>query len=270
MSHEVLQRHHVTVRGQGQTALVFSHGFGCDQKMWRFVAPAFEATHRVVLFDHVGCGQSDLHAFDERRHARIEGYAQDLVDILDAADLQNAVIVGHSVSSMIGALAAIARPQRVAAVVMIGPSPRYLNDPPDYVGGFEQKDIEGLLNMMDQNMLGWASFLSPMVMGQPDASDMTLELKQSFCAMDPLIAKCFAGATFRGDNRADLPRVQVPCQIIQMSHDAVSPPIVGEYVARHLTRSRMDVIEGNGHCAHMTHPQEVIRLMQAFLPSVAH
>lgn len=264
-----LNRHHVTLSGPtDRQALVFAHGFGCDQSMWRFVAPAFQSSHRVVLFDHMGCGRSDLDAFDEARYESLTGYAQDLVEILEATEVEQAVIVGHSVSSMIGALAAIACPERVAALVMIGPSPRYLNDPPDYHGGFAREDVEGLLDMMDRNMLGWASFLSPVVMGAQSPAELTDELQRSFCALDPHIAKCFAKATFLGDNRADLPRVPVPCQVIQMREDAVAPLVVGQYVARTLPHARLDLIEGAGHAAHMTHPEQTIALIRAFLASL--
>ncbi len=268
MSSSTLKRHHVQFAGVGTRPMVFAHGFGCDQTMWRFVSPAFEASHRVVLFDHMGCGRSDLSAFEEARHGRLEGYAQDLSEILEAADLRDAVLVGHSVSSIICALASIASPDRVSALVMIGPSARYLNDPPDYHGGFERADIEGLLEMMERNMLGWASFLSPMVMGASSPGEMTDELRRSFCAMDPYIARCFAKATFFGDNRRDLAKVTVPTQVIQMRDDAIAPLAVGQYVARQLPGARFDLIEGSGHAAHMTHGDEVVRRVQQFLETL--
>ncbi len=262
---DVLHRNHVVVSGQGTRAMVFAHGFGCDQQMWRFVAPAFEASHRVVLFDHIGCGKSDLSAFDERRHAGIEGWARDVVEILEALDLRDAVFVGHSVSAMIGVLASIAAPGRIGRLVMLGPSPRYLNDPPDYTGGFERADVEALLDMIDTNMLGWASFLAPMVMGEGQPEALVDELKASFCAIDPYITRRFATATFMGDNRADLGRVQVPSLVLQMSHDAIAPAAVADHVCRHVRGAVLETIEGHGHCPHMTHPEQTIAAMRRFL-----
>ncbi|MBC7705156.1 MAG: alpha/beta hydrolase [Rhodoferax sp.] len=261
----VIQRSNVVISGQGTQPLIFAHGFGCDQQMWRFVAPAFEPTHRVVLFDHIGCGKSDMRAYDDQRHSSLAGYADDLVDILEQADLRDAIIVGHSVSTVISILAAIRAPERVARLVLVGPSPRYLNDPPDYVGGFERADIDGLMDMMETNMLGWASFLAPAVMGAHSPQELTQELKASFCAADPYITRRFAAATFLGDNRADLPLLAVPSLIIQCSDDAIAPREVGEYVHAHLKGSTMRVIEASGHCPHMTHPSETIALIRDYL-----
>lgn len=260
-----LQRSNVVISGQGQAPLVFAHGFGCDQQMWRFVAPAFEASHQVLLFDHIGCGRADLSAFDEGRHADLHGYAQDLVDILEAANLHGATLVGHSVSAMICLLAALKAPQRVSRLVMVGPSPRYLNDPPAYQGGFERADIDGLLDLMASNMLGWANFLAPAVMGPEAQGELTEELKASFCAADPYIARRFAEATFLGDNRADLPRLTLPTLIIHCRDDAIAPLSVGRYVQSQLADSRLAVIEASGHCPHMTHPEQTIAHMRDFL-----
>ena len=262
---DVFSRHNVVVGDGPGRALVFAHGFGCDQQMWRFVAPAFEATHRVVLFDHVGCGRSDLSAYDERRHATLDGYAQDLADIVVAADLRDAVLVGHSVSAMIAALAWRRVPDRVSRLVMVCPSPRYLNDPPDYVGGFERADIDGLLEMIESNMLGWASFLAPVVMGPDSPAELTDELKASFCAVDPYITRRFAQATFLGDNRHDLPTFTVPTLVLQVTDDAIAPRHVGDYVCRHLPDARLALIDGSGHCPHLTHPGPTIAHLRAFL-----
>lgn len=260
-----LRRNNVVMSGQGTQPMVFAHGFGCDQQMWRFVAPAFEDSHRVVLFDHIGCGKSDLRAYDTQRHASLTGYALDLVDILEEADLTGAILVGHSVSAVISILAAIRVPHRVDRLVLVGPSPRYLNDPPDYVGGFERADIDGLLDMMESNMLGWANFLAPAVMGTHSPQPLTQELKESFCATDPYITRRFAAATFLGDNRADLPLLEAPSLIIQCSDDAIAPRVVGEYVHARLKGSTMRTIEASGHCPHMTHPGETITLMKEYL-----
>ncbi len=262
---DVMKRNNVVVSGRGQQPLVFAHGFGCDQQMWRFVAPAFEPTHRVVLFDHIGCGHSDMSAYQQERHSNLAGYASDLVDILEQADLKDAVVVGHSVSAIIAVLAAIRVPHRVARLVLVAPSPRYLNDPPDYVGGFERADIDALMDMMESNLLGWADFLAPAVMGASSPQELTTELKESFCAADPYITRRFAIATFMGDNRADLPRLQVPSLIIQCADDAIAPPAVGRYMHAHLKNSTLRVIQASGHCPHMTHPVETTALIQEYL-----
>ena len=262
---DVLKRNNVTISGQGSQAMVFAHGFGCDQQMWRFVAPAFEATHRVVLFDHVGCGGADVRAYDEQRHGTLDGYAQDVLEILRAAELTEVIFVGHSVSAMIGVLAAVAEPQRFSRLVLVAPSPRYLNDAPGYVGGFERADIDGLLDLMENNMLGWADFLAPAVMGPQSSPDMTQELKQSFCAGDPYIARRFAMVTFMGDNRADLARVRVPALVLQSSDDAIAPVSVGHYVHQQMPGSVLAIIEANGHCPHMTHAPQTIAQMREFL-----
>jgi sigma-B regulation protein RsbQ len=260
-----LQRNHVRISGAGPQPLVFAHGFGCDQQMWRFVAPAFEATHQVVLFDHIGCGRADLSAYDEQRHGSLNGYAGDLAEILEAADLRDAVLVGHSVSAMISMLTALQAPERVKALVMICPSPRYLNDPPDYIGGFERHDIDGLLEMIESNMIGWANFLAPAVMGMDNDAELTDEIKASFCALDPYVAKRFAEVTFLGDNRADLARMNLPTLIVQVAQDAIAPASVGDYVHRHIRQSELVVLEASGHCPHMTHPAETTALIGRFL-----
>ena len=262
---DVLQRHHVVITGQGSRTLVFAHGYGCDQQMWRFVAPAFEATHRVVLFDHVGCGRSDPAAYSPQRHGSLHGYAEDVAEILQAADLRDAVLVGHSVSAMISVLTAQRVPERVSALALVCPSPRYLNDPPDYVGGFERADIDGILEMIENNMLGWASFLAPAVMGPQDSGALTDELKASFCALDPCVARRFAEVTFLGDNRADLAGLQQPTLVLQVAEDAIAPRSVGEYVQRQLPAGRLVVLDAAGHCPHMTHPEATIAALREFL-----
>jgi sigma-B regulation protein RsbQ len=261
----VLQRNNVVITGRGQQPIVFAHGFGCDQQMWRFLAPAFEETHRVVLFDHIGCGKSDVKAYNPSHHAALEGYAADVVDILDAADLHDAIFVGHSVSAMIGILAANRVAHRFSKLVLICPSPRYLNDPPRYVGGFERADVDDLLDMIETNMLGWANFLAPMVMGPENDVELTRELKESFCAIDPFITRQFASATFLGDNRTDLDLVTVPTLIVQCAEDAIAPAVVGQYVHQHIQGSHLVTIEATGHCPHMTHPQETLAALRAFL-----
>ena len=244
--------------------MLFAHGFGCDQNMWRFVAPAFASTHRLVLFDYVGCGRSDMAAFSPTRYASLDGYAQDVLEICGALDLHDVVFVGHSVSAMIGLLAGLREPSRFSRHVMIAPSPRYINDA-SYVGGFERKDIEDLLSLMDHNYIGWASFLAPVVMANTDRPELVDELQDSFCSTDPIAARAFARATFYADNRDDLARAEVPSLIIQVRDDAIAPMTVGEYMRTHLRQSEMVVIDATGHCPHMSHPDLTLGAMQAFV-----
>jgi sigma-B regulation protein RsbQ len=261
---DIIARNHVRVSGRGTQPMLFAHGFGCDQNMWRFVAPAFEDDYRVVLFDYVGSGRSDLSAYDADRYGRLEGYAQDVLDVVHALDLRDVVFVGHSVSGMVGVLAANREPERFDRLVLIGPSPRYVNDPP-YVGGFERGDIDGLLEMMEGNYMGWAHFLGPAIVKNPDRPELGEELAESFCSTDPVVARRFAEATFLSDNRADLPLVKVPSLILQCSDDMVAPLEVGEYVHRETPGSTMSVMKATGHCPHLSHPEETIELMRAYL-----
>ena len=245
--------------------MLFAHGFGCDQNMWRYVTPAFEDEYRIVLFDYVGSGKSDLGAYDADRYSRLEGYAQDVLDVCRALDLRDVIFVGHSVSSMVGVLAANQEPDRFARLVMVGPSPRYINDAPDYVGGFERADIEGLLEMMDSNYIGWANFLAPAIIKNPDRPELGEELTESFCSTDPSIARRFAEATFFADNREDLRGVRMPSLVMQCSDDMIAPPEVGEYVHRALPGSTLRVMKATGHCPHMSHPEETIQVIREYL-----
>ena len=244
-------------------ALVFAHGFGCDQNMWRYVAPHFEDEYRVVLFDYVGAGGARA-TYDVERYASLQGYAGDLVRILEELDLTDAVFVGHSVSAMIGTLAQIAAPQRFGSLVMVCPSPRYLNDG-DYVGGFEQEDIDGLLSSLASNYLGWSGQMAPAIMGNPDRPELGEELETSFCTVDPDIAERFARATFLSDNRADLPRISVPTLVLQSREDVIAPPVVGQYVAEHVPGSTLVVLDATGHCPHLSAPDQVTSAISSFL-----
>jgi sigma-B regulation protein RsbQ len=264
MADDILSRNSVRVSGRGTQPMLFAHGFGCDQNMWRFVAPAFEDDYRVVLFDYVGSGQSDLAAYDAARYSTLDGYAQDVLDVVHALDLREVVFVGHSVSGMVGVLAANREPERFARLILIGPSPRYVNDAP-YVGGFERGDIEGLLDMMEHNYIGWANFLAPAIVRNADRPELGEELTASFCSTDPVIARRFAEATFLSDNREDLPRLAVPSLILQCSDDMVAPGEVGDYVHRHTPGSTLRVMRATGHCPHMSHPEETIELMRTYL-----
>jgi sigma-B regulation protein RsbQ len=269
MARDILSRNNVTVSGSGTQPMLFAHGFGCDQHMWRFVTPAFEHDRRIVLFDYVGSGRSDLSAYDPERYATLDGYASDVLDVCRALDLRDVIFVGHSVSSMVGVLAANREPERFARLVLVGPSPRYINDPPAYIGGFERADIEGLLETMDRNYIGWASFLAPAVMKNPDRPELGEELTASFCSTDPVIARRFAEATFYADNRADLPRVRVPSLILQCSEDMIAPEAVGEYLARTLPASTLRVMRATGHCPHMSAPDETVALIREYLDARA-
>ena len=260
----VLQRNHVKVSGRGTQPMLFAHGFGCDQNMWRYVAPAFENDYRLVLFDHVGSGKSDLRAYSRDKYSRLDGYAADVLEICRELALEQVVFVGHSVSAMIGVLAAIREPERFASLVLIGPSPCYVNSG-DYVGGFSREDLEALLDFMDSNYLGWSSALAPKIMGNDERPELAEELTNSFCRTDPEIAKHFARVTFLSDNRADLPKANVPSLVLQCSQDVVAPNAVGEYVQRHLPKSRLVVMRATGHCPNLSHPQETIEAMRAFL-----
>jgi sigma-B regulation protein RsbQ len=262
---DILARHNVSVTGppDGQP-LVFAHGFGCDQNMWRFVTPAFEDDFRVVLYDQAGSGSSDPAAYDPRRHSTLDGYAQDLLDICAALDLTDVVFVGHSVSSMIGALAAIAEPDRFAKLVMVGPSPRYIDDE-GYTGGFSEADIRELLDSLDSNYLGWSSAMAPVIMGNGDRPELGAELTESFCRTDPEIARRFAEVTFTSDNRADLPRVPTPTLVLQCRQDAIAPVSVGTYVAEALPHATLVLLDATGHCPNLSAPAETIAAMDPFL-----
>jgi sigma-B regulation protein RsbQ len=267
MSVDVRKRNNVKVFGRGSQPMVFAHGFGCDQNMWRFVAPAFEDDYRIVLFDYVGSGGSDLGAYDPERYSSLDGYADDVLDVIRALDLRDVIFVGHSVSAMIGVLAANREPDRFDRLILVGPSPRYLNDAPDYVGGFERGDIEGLLETMDRNFIGWANFLAPAIMKNPERPELGAELTESFCSTDPKIARRFAEATFFADNRADLRNVAVPSLIMQCSDDIIAPREVGEFLHRELPASTLRVLEATGHCPHMSAPEETIRVIREYLQS---
>ncbi len=267
MPTDVLSRNNVTVTGRGSKPMLFAHGFGCDQNMWRLIVPAFEDDYRVVLFDYGGHGKSDRAAYDAQRYATLDGFAQDILDIVHSLDLHDVIFVGHSVSSIIGVLAVNREPDRFERVIMVGPSPRYINDPPEYVGGFERPDIEGLLDMMDKNYIGWAGSLAPIVAGNPDRPELGEELNESFCSTDPIVARQFARATFLGDNRGDLRSLQVPALVLQCTDDAIAPQGVGEYVARVTPRSTFHQLRATGHCPHMSHPDETVAAIRDYLAS---
>ena len=262
---DVLGRNNVELTGRRDgPAMVFAHGFGCDKGMWRFVAPAFDSTHQVVLFDHVGAGGADPDAYDPVRHGRLEGYAGDVVEILEALDLGPVVFVGHSVSAMIGVLAAIQRPELFDRLVLVSPSPRYIDDD-GYRGGFTQAEIDELLDTMDDNYLGWSAHIAPVIMGVPDRPELGNELTSSFCRTDPEIARRFARTTFLSDNRADLDRLHLPTLVVQCRQDALAPVCVGEFVHDHLRSSELVVLDAVGHCPNLSAPDQLVGAIQRYL-----
>jgi sigma-B regulation protein RsbQ len=260
----VLLRNNVQVKGQGHVAMVFSHGFGCDLNMWRFVAPAFEDRFTTVLFDHVGAGKSDLSAYDPEKYSTLDGYADDLIEICRELNLKGAVFVGHSVSAMIGVIAARKHPQLFDSLVLVGPSPRYIDDE-GYVGGFTSSQIDELLDFLSDNHMGWSAAMAPAIMGNPDRPELTEELTNSFCRTDPEIAKAFARVTFTSDNRADLSEVKTRTLVLQCSEDVIAPLEVGDYVHRTVPNSRLMVLNATGHCPNLSAPQEVIDAINAFV-----
>ena len=260
-----LERNNVVEHGpRDGRPMVFAHGFGCDQNMWRYVWPEFAEEHRIVLFDHVGAGGSDASAFDRDRYASLQGYADDVLEICHELDLTDVVFVGHSVSAMVGVLAAVAEPERFGRLVLVGPSPRYIDDE-DYAGGFTREDIEGLLESMDSNYLGWSGAMAPVIMGNADRPELGDELTNSFCRADPEIARHFARVTFTSDNRADLPRMRTPSLVLQCADDVIAPDAVGEYVDRQLPNSRLVRLRATGHCPNLSAPEETVGAIAAFL-----
>jgi sigma-B regulation protein RsbQ len=261
-----VSRNNVRISGKADgQPLLFAHGFGCDQNMWRFVAPAFEDRYQVVLFDHVGMGGSDLSAYDAQRYSSLEGYAADVNEICAALGLRDVVFVGHSVASMIGTLAVLAAPEGTyEGLVMVGPSPRYIDDD-DYVGGFTREDIDELLESLDSNYLGWSQAMAPVIMGNADRPELGAELTASFCRTDPDIARRFAAVTFLSDNRADLSLVRVPTLVLQCSQDAIAPSSVGDYVHRAIQGSTLVTLDAVGHCPNLSAPEETIAAIESFL-----
>ena len=259
-------RNNVRVSGTGPMTMVFAHGFGCDQNMWRLLEPSYASRYRTILFDLVGSGGSDLKAYDPVRYDSLNGYAQDVLDVVEEFAEGPVLFVGHSVSAMIGMLANLANPRRFAAQIMIGPSPCYINDG-DYVGGFSRQDIDSLLETLESNYLGWSSTMAPAIMGSPQPPELQDELTNSFCRTDPAIAKQFARVTFLSDNRADLPRLTTPTLIVQCNDDLIAPVAVGEYMRRHLPNSDLKIIDNVGHCPHLSSPGACSGAIDDFLAS---
>jgi sigma-B regulation protein RsbQ len=260
-----VRRNNVVEHGpRAARPMVLAHGFGCDQNMWRHVWPEFARDHRVVLFDHVGLGGSDAAAYDRERYSSLQGYADDVLEICRELDLTDVVFVGHSVSAIIGVLAAVTEPERFGRLVLVGPSPRYVDDE-GYRGGFTRADIDELLTSLDSNYLGWSTAMAPVIMGNADRPELGVELTNSFCRADPEIARHFAHVTFLSDNRADLERVTTPALVLQCSDDVIAPREVGEYVHRALPDSTLVVLDATGHCPNLSAPEETVAAMRAYL-----
>ena len=260
----VLKRNNVKVSGAGPTTIMFAHGFGCDQNMWRLVVPAFSNDYRIVLFDLVGAGGSDWSAFSFDKYSSLDGYADDVVEIAIELELTDAIFVGHSVSAMIGILASSKAPGVFKKLVLVGPSPKYINEG-DYVGGFTEPQIEELLESLDNNYLGWSRTMAPVIMGNADRPELGNELANSFCRTQPEIAKAFAKTTFLSDSRADLKNCDVPALILQCSQDVIAPQVVGEYVHSQMQNSELVVMKATGHCPNLSAPSETIAAIKSFL-----
>lgn len=265
MKENILLRNNVKITGHGTQPMIFAPGFGCDQTVWKEITRAFEQDYRIILFDYVGMGNSDITAYSKEKYSSLTGYAQDILDVCTALGLKDAVLVGHSVGSMIGLLASVRHPEFFSRMVMLGPSPCYLNDPPDYYGGFEKEDLLGLMEMMEKNYLGWANVLASTVVNNPDKTGVQQELADRFCSTDPVIAHHFAKACFFADNREDLQKATVPSLVLQCADDVLAPDAVGEYLLEHLPQSTLKKMEATGHCPHMSHPEETIRLIRNYL-----
>ncbi|AXI00497.1 alpha/beta hydrolase [Sporosarcina sp. PTS2304] len=264
MTADIIKRNNVHIIGSGKQTIVFAHGFGCDQSVWKKVVPAFEDDYRIVLFDYVGSGQSDKMAFSTDRYNSLHGYAQDVIDICDALDLQNILYVGHSVSGMIGVLASIKRPELIEKLMMIGPSPHYLNEP-DYYGGFEREDIDELLDMMEMNYKEWAKYLAPLAMKNEDRPHLSEEFETMLYTNDPGIARNFAEVTFTSDIRADLPNVTVKTLIMQPIEDSIVPIEVGKYINDRIPNSELVIMQAKGHNPHISQPEETIKEIKRFI-----
>lgn len=264
MSIDILRRNNVRITGKGTQPMLFAHGFGCDQNMWRYIVPAFEQDYKVILFDYVGAGKSDQTAYIPERYSSLQGYALDILEICRELELKDVIFVGHSVSSMIGLLASLSHPEYFSRLIMVGPSPCYINDQ-DYTGGFDRKDIEGLIETMEKNYIGWSNFIAPQIMKNADRPELGAELTESFCSTDPLVARQFAEATFFADNRSDLKNSTIPSLIMQCSDDIIAPEQVGRFLSVNLPQSKFVMLKATGHCPHMSAPEETIEVISKYL-----
>lgn len=265
MLKEIEKRHAIQIMGSGEETMVFAHGFGCDQSMWRFIVPAFEKRFQIVLFDHIGSGNSDLGSYDSRKYSSLDGYADDIIEIVRTLNLKKVTVVGHSVSATISALAAKKAPELFSRLILLVPSACYVNYPPEYMGGFAREDLDSLLDLMQKNFIGWSSFLAPVIMKNEDRPELKDELEQSFCRLDPQIGQRFAEVTFLSDNRKDLEGIETPSLILQCEDDSIAPPSAIEFVHTTIKNSVLHSMEATGHCPHMSQPKETIAAIEAYL-----
>lgn len=259
-----LELNNVRIEGSGTEAMVFVHGFGCDQTMWKFVEPEFRRDFLTVRYDLTGCGKSDISRYDFAAYATLQGHVDDLLRILAELSLTPVTLVGHSVSAITGLLASIQAPGRFHRQIMVAPSPCCINDG-DYIGGFERSEIESLLDTLDLNYLGWANSMAPAIMGNQDRPELAEDLRKAFCRTDPKIASHFAGVTFYGDHRKNLPQSSVPALILQCSEDLIAPLSVGNYIHQHLPQSKLVVMDATGHCPQLSAPEELIACMRTYI-----
>lgn len=259
-----IKRNNVVINGNGENVIMFAHGFGCDQNMWRYVYPAFQDNYTTVLFDHVGAGNSDLSAYSFQKYDELEGYAEDIVEIAKELNIKDAVFVGHSVSAIMGLIAANKAPDIFKTLILIGPSPSYINQG-DYIGGFSSSEIDELLESMNNNHLGWSMAMAPVIMGNPEREELGKELVNSFCKTDPEIAKHFAKTTFLTDKRDILQHTKVPVLILQCSNDIIAPLEVGHYMHKQIENSKLVVMKATGHCPNLSAPEETIAAIRSFL-----
>lgn len=262
---KVEERNYVKIIGEGVKTIVFSHGFGCDHKMWRFVTPAFKDEYKVVTFDHVGSGHSNKEAYNFEKYDSLVGYAEDVLEMFEELQLEKVIFVGHSIGGMIGMLASIMKPEAFEQLILIGPSARYLNDYPDYVGGFDERDLNGLFEMMERNFDEWSKFLAPVVMKNEDRPVLTEELEQSFTSTNEEIAKHFARVTFYCDHRSEMPLISVPTTIMQTSSDSVVPIEAAEYLKQQIPNSNLQLMKATGHYPHLSHPEETIHIIKKII-----
>ncbi|PIQ21765.1 MAG: alpha/beta hydrolase [Cytophagales bacterium CG18_big_fil_WC_8_21_14_2_50_42_9] len=261
---DVIKRNNVRIIGQGEQSIIFAHGFGCSQNVWRHLVDVYKTKFKLILFDFVGAGQSDLNAYDIKKYSSLDGYTKDVLEILEALNIKNALYIGHSVSCMIGVKAAIAQPSYFSKLIFVSPSPCYINDE-EYIGGLDKEDLKNLLELMDNNYLGWSSFLAPQVMGNLDRPELGEELVSNFCATDPDIAKEFARVTFLSDNRSDLVKLQTDSLTLQCSKDILAPLAVGYYLEKKAKGNTLKILEATGHCPHLSAPEEVIAAISAYI-----
>ena len=261
---DVLKRNNVRIFGDGDKVMMLAHGFGCDQNVWRHLIDAYQKEHTLIVFDFVGAGQSDLSAYDSLRYSTLDGYAADVLEIIETLNLRNVIFVGHSVSSMIGVRAAINKPEYFSQLVFVAPSPYYINDG-DYVGGLDKADLEALFEMMESNYLGWSSAMAPLIMGNPHKPELGEELTANFCATDPDIAREFARVTFFSDSRGDIVKLTVPSVTLQCNQDMLAPLHIGDYIKRYTPNNSLVILDATGHCPHLSAPAQTIEAINCYL-----